>query len=180
MKLWKAVVFLGVGTLLVILVYITNPFHTDSWDPRIRVYGVTIFRAPSRGMEPTIPENSTFLVSAWAYLGAEPRPGDVVVFKYPLNPTVAYVKRIIAVGGSTIEISDGVVFVDGRPLSEEYVPPSENASEYARKMRRLRVPPKSYFVMGDNRDNSVDSRAWGFLPGRNIIGKVGTILVKPE
>jgi signal peptidase I len=73
------------------------------------VYGLTTFRAPSRGMEPTIPENSIFLVSAWVYLGGEPRPGDVVVFKYPLNPNVAYVKRIIAIGGSTIEIFDGVV-----------------------------------------------------------------------
>jgi len=180
MKLWKAVVFLCGGVLLAILVYITNPFHTDSWDPRIRLYGFTIFRAPSRSMEPTIPENSTFVVSAWAYLGAQPRPGDVVVFKYPLDPNVAYVKRIIAIGGSTIEISDGVVFVDGRPLSEEYVPPGENASEYARKMPRVRVPPKSYFVMGDNRDNSTDSRAWGFVPGDHIIGKVGPILPKTE
>jgi signal peptidase I len=88
-------------------------------------------------MEPTIPENSTFLVSAWAYLGAEPRPGDVVVFKYPLNPTVAYVKRIIAIGGSTIEISDGVVFVDGRPLSEEYVPRAAARCERYRCISRL-------------------------------------------
>ena len=180
MKLWKAVVLLCGGVLLVILVYITNPFHTDSWDPRIRVYGFTIFSAPSRSMEPTIPENSIFVVSAWAYLGAEPRPGDVVVFKYPLDPGVSYVKRIIAMGGSTVEISDGVVFVDGRPLSEGYVPPSENASEYARKMLPIRVPPKSYFVMGDNRDNSSDSRAWGFLPGDHIIGKVATVLLKTE
>jgi signal peptidase I len=175
---WKEVVLLGGCVLLVALVYITNPFHTDSWDPRIRVCGFTIFRAPSRSMEPTIPENSIFLVSAWAYIRSEPRAGDIVVFKYPPDPTVAYVKRIIAIGGSTVEIADGVVLVDGQPLSQRYVAKDASTSTYSRFMRRVRVPPKSYFVMGDNRDNSTDSRSWGFLPRDHIIGEVGTILLR--
>jgi signal peptidase I len=127
-------------------------------------------------MEPTLLENSIFLVSAWPYLRSKPRSGDIVVFKYPPDPRIAYVKRIIATSGSTVEIADGVVLVDGRPLSEEYVAKGMAASEYSKAMRRVRVPPTSYFVMGDNRDDSADSRSWGFLPRDHIIGEVGVIL----
>jgi signal peptidase I len=172
----QKVVFSAGCVLLLALVYITNPLHTDSWDPRIRVSGFTIFRAPSRSMEPTIPENSIFLVSAWAYMRSEPRAGDIIVFKYPRDPTVAYVKRIIAMGGSTVEIADGAVLVDGQPSPQPYV--VEDKSPYSRSMRRVRVPPNSYFVMGDNRDNSSDSRSWGFLPRDHIIGEVGAILLR--
>lgn len=175
-KSWGEVVLLSGCAFLVVLVYAIDPFHTDSWDPRLRLYGFTFFRMPSQSMEPTIPENSVFLVSAWSYVRSEPRSGDIIAFKYPRDPTVKFVKRIIAIGGSTVEIADGVVRVDGRPLSEGYVAKGAAASEYFRDMRRTRVPPTSYFVMGDNRDNSEDSRAWGFLPRKYIIGKVGPIL----
>jgi len=164
------------GVLFVVLVYVINPFHTDSLDPRIRIYGLKLFRASSPSMEPTIPKNSVFLVSAWPYLLSEPRPGDVVAFRYPRDPTVEYVKRIVAAGGSTVEISDGTVLVDGRPLSEGYLVKGATTSTYSRAMRPVRVPPMSYFVMGDNRDNSEDSRAWGFLPRDHIIGELATIV----
>ncbi len=77
-----------------------------------------------------------------------------------------------------VEIADGVVLVDGQPLSQQYVAKDASTSTYSRFMRRVRVPPKSYFVMGDNRDNSADSRAWGFLPRDHIIGEVRAILLK--
>jgi signal peptidase I len=176
MKLPLGIRVVGGLALLAALVYLTNPFRTDTLDPRIRIYGVTIFRMPSRSMEPTLHENSIFLVSAWPYLGSEPRPGDLVVFKYPLDPTVAYVKRIIASGGSTVEISNGVVRVDGRPLAEEYLDKERAVTEASTGMPRRRVPPKAYFVMGDNRDNSQDSRIWGFLPRDHIIGEVVVVL----
>jgi signal peptidase I len=107
--------------LLALLIYLANPFHTGSWDPRIRLYGFTFFRNPSRSMDPTIPENSFFTVLGWPYLRSEPHAGDIIAFKYPLDPTVAYVKRIIAAGGSTVEIADGVVLVDGQLVPQEYV-----------------------------------------------------------
>jgi signal peptidase I len=111
-------------------------------------------------------------------LRSEPHAGDIIAFKYPLDPTVAYVKRIVAAGGSTVEIANGVVLVDGQPVPQGYVPKAAAVSDYSRNMRRIRVTPTSYFVMGDNRDNSEDSRSWGFVPRDHIIGKVGSILVR--
>jgi signal peptidase I len=166
------------GILLAVLIYLANPFHTASWDPRMRLYGFTFFTNPSRSMEPTIPEGSFFTVLGWPYLRSEPHPGDIIAFKYPFDPTVAYVKRIVATGGSTVEIANGVVLVDGQPVPQGYVPKTAAMSDYSRNMRRIRVTPTSVFVMGDNRDNSEDSRTWGFVPRDHIIGKLGSILVR--
>jgi signal peptidase I len=123
-------------------------------------------------MQPTIRLGDKFLVSAWAYRTADPQPGDVVVFEYPLDPSVVLVKRVIAGGGSTVEIVDGVTVVNGRPLDEPYVDPRNNVKEYSRRMSLVRVSANAFFVMGDNRDESDDSRSWGFVPRSRVIGKV--------
>ena len=169
-------IVVGVSFLLVALTYVVNPFHIDSLDPRLRVFGVRVFQMPSHSMEPTVPQKSTFTSSAWPYLRSEPQPGDLVVFKYPLDPSVIYLKRIIAAGGSTIEITDGVVIVDGRPVLEPYVAKGMAVALASRSMSRRVVPPRAYFVMGDNRDNSEDSRFWGFVPRDHILGRVASVL----
>lgn len=161
---------------LTALIYVVNPFHTASLDPRIRIYGLEVFRVPSNSMDPTLPAGSMFILSGWPYVLSAPRTGDIVVFEYPRDTSVAYVKRIIASGGSTVAIEDGVVLVDGQRLPEKYVSEDRSTSDYSRSMPPVHVPPMSYFVMGDNRDNSEDSRVWGFVPRGNIIGQVGTIL----
>jgi signal peptidase I len=79
---------------------------------------------------------------------------------------------VIAGGGSTVEIVNGVTIVDGKPLEEAYVDPRNNIREYSRSMPRVRVPANAFFVMGDNRDDSDDSRSWGFVPRSHIVGKV--------
>jgi len=157
---------------VVVAVYFLNPLQTASSDPRLRVAGYTVFRTPSRSMQPTIRQDDTFLVSAWPYRKADPKPGDVVVFEYPLNPSVVLVKRVIAGGGSTVELVDGVTMVNGRALDEPYVDPRSNAKEYSRRMSLVHVPANAFFVMGDNRDESEDSRIWGFVPRSHIVGKV--------
>lgn len=164
-------------TLAVVVgVYFLNPLQTASRDPRLRVAGYTVFKIPSRSMQPAIRQDDTFIVSAWPYRKAEPKPGDVVVFQYPLDPSVFLVKRVIAVGGSTVAIVDGVTVVNGRPLDEPYVDPRNNVKEeYSRHMSSINVPANTFFVMGDNRDESDDSRDWGFVPRSHIVGKVDSV-----
>ena len=95
-----------------------------------------------------------------------PERGDVVVFRYPRDPSRDFIKRIIGVPGDTVSISNGVVTVNGAVLEESYINHGAN-SDLEPKV----VPEGSYFVMGDNRPNSSDSRNWGFVPEENIIGK---------
>lgn len=95
-----------------------------------------------------------------------PRRGDVIVFRYPRDPSRDFIKRIIGIPGDTMEIRNGVVTVNGVALEEPYI------NDGARSDMSAKVVPKgSYFVMGDNRPNSSDSRSWGFVPEENIIGK---------
>jgi signal peptidase I len=164
---------IGVAVVTVLVaVYAVNPLRTATRDPRLRVFGVTTFRMPSRAMQPTLQLNEVFVVSAWPYRNSDPRPGDIVVFQYPLDPSTVFVKRVIAAGPSTVEIVDGVPSVDGRAVEEPYVDPRNNTKPYSRTLARVQIPADAFFVMGDNRDDSDDSRAWGFVPRSRILGKV--------
>jgi signal peptidase I len=94
--------------------------------------------------------------------------GDTVVFLYPGDPSKSYIKRVIGVPGDTVEIQDGTVVVNGQPLSEPYVAEDyRDRIPYARKV----VPPDQYFVLGDHRSSSNDSRSWGMVPRQYIYGK---------
>ncbi|MBL8226818.1 MAG: signal peptidase I [Bryobacterales bacterium] len=124
----------------------------------------------------------------------EPKRGDIIVFRYPVNIRDNYVKRVIGVPGDRIRLEHKKVYLNGKPLDEPYVqhvrnfefdyadnfPPPEDKWVYPHALDMLRnhvkdgelvVPPGMYFAMGDNRDNSEDSRFWGFVPRENIIGK---------
>ncbi len=95
--------------------------------------------------------------------------GDIVVFWYPEDPSKSYIKRVIGLPGETVEIREGVVFINGLPLEENYLDPKENLS--TRSQPPVVVKLNYYFVMGDNRDNSSDSRIWGLVPKKYIYGK---------
>lgn len=94
--------------------------------------------------------------------------GDMVVFWFPGDPSKSYIKRVIGVPGDMVEVADGSVIVDGRPLAESYVP--EEYRDHV-SMPRQTVPPDQYFVLGDHRSSSNDSRTWGLVPRRYIYGK---------
>jgi len=100
------------------------------------------------------------------YLFRRPQRGDVVVFRFPNNPERDFIKRIIGEPGDTVEVRSGTVYIDGGPLDEPYI---TNKPTYSYGPGE--VPPKQYFVLGDNRNNSYDSHVWGFLPEENIIGQ---------
>src|SRR5712691_8670824 len=95
--------------------------------------------------------------------------GDIVVFWFPDDPSKSYIKRVIGLPGDTVEVHDGLVRVNGRDLQESYLDPRLNVSH--RSQPAVYIRPNYYFVMGDNRDNSSDSRIWGLVPKKYIYGK---------
>ena len=139
----------------------------------IRTFVVQAFKIPSGSMIPTLLVGDHILVNKFIYYFRDARREDVIVFKYPWDESRDFIKRVIAVGGEEVAMKDRTVFVNGRPLEEPYAiysdarPPRGGAYEYGPVV----VPAGSYFVMGDNRDNSQDSRFWGFLKREKIRGK---------
>ena len=95
--------------------------------------------------------------------------GDIVVFYFPLDQSKSYIKRIIALPNETVEIRDGVVILNGKTFDEPYLDAKTNQSK--RSLMELKVPEDAYFVIGDNRDNSSDSRLWGPVQRKLIYGK---------
>jgi signal peptidase I len=183
--------------------------HEWSLNILILLFGTTAlvqaFIVPTPSMDTTVMVGDHLLVDKLSYAPAgalskhllpytEPKRGDVIVFRYPMDIRQNYVKRVIGVPGDHIRVADKVVYLNGKPLTEPYTQhvfpgiepyrdnfPSEPYGpvyDRAREMLanhvmngELVVPPGSYFAMGDNRDNSLDSRYWGFVPRENIIGK---------
>ena len=189
------------------------------------------FRIPSGSMMPTLKVGDFILVDKFAYglrlpvfhtkifSTGEPRRGDVIVFRYPLNPSENYIKRVVGLPGDTVRIDGEQVYINGKRVPATLVGPYQGG--YGRESRLLEangamvyreqlgsrpndiavmpqinmagtlqtpdchfrdthhgtcvVPPHSYFVMGDNRDNSEDSRFWGFVPQHNLVGKAFVI-----
>jgi signal peptidase I len=161
----------------------------------IRTFVVQAFKIPTGSMENNLLIGDHLLVNKFVYgatlssieekiLPIDPvRRQEVVVFKYPEEPERDFIKRVIGLPGETIELRNKKVFVNGQPLDEPYVhflePPGDGRPgdpdytdfDVRRQYGPVTVPPNHYFVMGDNRDNSQDSRYWGFLPREYVKGK---------
>jgi len=154
----------------------------------IRTFVVQAFKIPSGSMKNTLLIGDHILVNKFIYgvknpLNGntwiplkEPQRRDIVVFKYPVNPSQDYIKRVVGVEGDTIEIKDKKVYVNGKPQDEDYAIYLDNkvlpASLQPRdNMGPITVPENSLFVMGDNRDNSYDSRFWNFVDLKAVKGK---------
>jgi signal peptidase I len=138
----------------------------------IKVFVVQPFYIPTGSMEPTVMPQDRILVSKLAYYLGEPRRGDIVVFAAPHDAEGRdFLKRIVALGGETVSERDGQIFVNGKRLAEPYVSPVRDHSDFP----PIRVPKGDYFVMGDNRSNSSDSRVFGPLSRRAIRGKAVVI-----
>lgn len=110
---------------------------------------------PTPSMENTIMVNDKVFTFRLAYLFSDPKRGDIVVFKAPDEPEVDYIKRIIGLPGEIVEVIDGIVYIDGEPLEEDYLKETMVGS-----FGPFEVPEGSYFMMGDNRNISHDSRFW--------------------
>jgi len=164
----------------------------------IRTFVVQAFKIPTGSMENNLLIGDHLLVNKFvvgptasaverALLPVRPiKRGDVIVFKYPEEPSRDFIKRVIGLPGETLELRDKKVSVNGQPLDEPYVhflePPGISSefrevtsTDVRERYGPVTVPPNQYFVMGDNRDNSQDSRYWGFLPRDYIKGKAVVI-----
>ncbi len=137
-------------------------------------FAIQNFYVAGMSMEPNLHNGQLILVDKWSYLFHAPARGDVIVFVAPPNPTQDYVKRVIGLPGDVITIQGTTVIVDGVTLHETYIDPRRQGNPYASFSNRV-VPPGSYFVLGDNRAGSSDSRDWGFVPARNIIGRAALV-----
>lgn len=158
----------------------------------IRTFIIQAFKIPSGSMLPTLQIGDHLLVSKFIYgikmpfTGAtlipigDPQPNDIVVFEFPKNPDLDYIKRVIAVAGDIVEIRDKKIFVNGKPFDDKHgvfkdplihpasVDPRDNFGP-------VTVPAGKIFTMGDNRDNSFDGRFWGFVDLKAIRGKAWII-----
>jgi len=180
------------------------------------------FSIPSGSMRPTLLEGDYLFVTKWAYgysryslpfspnlfsgrvFGSAPERGDVAVFKYPPNPSLDYIKRVVGLPGDRIQVIDSVLTINGVPVKREKVgeiddiditerpEPVEVYREtlpngvsydtldltpngFSDQTREVVVPEGNYFMMGDNRDNSADSRVFGFVPEENLVGRANII-----
>ncbi len=134
----------------------------------IVVFVVQPVKVEGTSMQPHLADQERIFVNKFVYHVAEIGRGDIVVFWYPKDPAKSFIKRVIGLPGETVEIESGRVYVNGSPLDEPYVPGEYADSSY---FGPAIVPPGSYFVLGDHRNSSNDSRNWGMVPADNIFGK---------
>ncbi len=138
----------------------------------LRAFVISPFVVDGESMHPTFENLDYLIIDELSYRFSSPQRGDVVVFRYPLDPSVFYIKRIIGLPGETVSINHGAVAVKDAngislTLAEPYV-----AAEDATYSKSVTLGSDEYFVMGDNRPNSSDSRVWGSLPKKDLIGRV--------
>jgi signal peptidase I len=135
----------------------------------IVTFGFQVARVEGQSMAPTLADQDRLIVNKLAYRLGEPHIGDIVMLYYPLNPEKSFVKRVIAEEGDQVRVVDGRVYRNDVPMDDAFVPTEYRShDDWGPQV----VPEGYYFVMGDHRNNSSDSRHWGFVPKKYIIGKV--------
>jgi len=151
LKSWlRDILFAGL-TAILLVVFVVQP---------VKVEGTS--------MQPYLFDQERIFVNKFVYRISPIERGDIVVFWYPKDPEKSFIKRVIGLPGEIVEINNGIVSVNGKILSEPYVP-----AEYfdPTSYESVFVPDQHYFVLGDHRNSSSDSRVWGMVPHRNIFGK---------
>jgi signal peptidase I len=156
--------FVGIVAAAIIIAYFMQAFVAKP------------FEIPTGSMEPTLVPGDRVLVNRLAYKYGDIQRGDIIVFKSPNDPNVDFIKRVIAIGGDSIEVRKGQVLVNGEPQVEDYVHVNDVSTFHYNL-----VPQGMLFVMGDNRTDSQDSRLWKvpWLPEESVIGKAFMIYWPP-
>jgi len=150
----------------------------------IRTFIFGPYKIPSGSMIPTFMINDKIFVDKLSYRFHPPERGDIIVFKYPRDPKKDFVKRLAGLPGDTLEIRKGILLVNGKPMTEppfgEHTYYNVEDWAYGKTGQVIRVPEQSYFALGDNSAHSADSRDWGFVPEKNMVGKAFMIWWPPK
>ncbi len=149
-------------TLLLALILF---FAINAMSARVRVDGFS--------MRPTLEDGEFVLVSKMSYLLGTMQRGDIIVFHFPMNPEEELIKRVIGLPGDHVSVQNGTVSINGQILNEPYIAATPSYSV------EWDVPDGQIFVLGDNRNNSNDSKDWGLLPAQNVVGKAVLIYWPP-
>lgn len=151
LRSWTRDLAVALGLAVVVMIFLYQP---------VKVEGTS--------MNPLLSDQERIFINKFVYHFEPIDRGDVVVFWYPLDRSKSFIKRVVGLPGETIQIKAGDVYVDGKELPDQYVPSSYlDGSSFGPR----RIPPDSYFVMGDHRDSSNDSRVFGPVPRQYIYGK---------
>src|SRR3989338_252658 len=156
----------------------------------IRTFFFQAFKIPSGSMRPTLVEGDRLMVNKLRYGPkvpftkdkrlpgfGKPQRGDVIVFIYPVDPSRDFIKRLIGLGGETIEIKNGDIYVNGDVINDPLIKNTfyYNRGEYGKEDDSITVPEGHYFVLGDNSGSSSDGRYWGFVPEGSVVGRAELI-----
>lgn len=144
----------------------------------IRVILLQPFYVEGHSMEPNFQNAEYLLVNKVSYTWREPERGDVIVFRFPNDPRINFIKRIIGLPGDAIVIKEGRVFVNNVALVEPYLGQTTKTfvTSDPNETFNYRVKEREFFVMGDNRGNSLDSRSWGAVPRLNVVGRAWVVI----
>ncbi len=160
--------------------YFINPYDIKSNNIRPRIFGMDIYKIPSKSMQPLLNPGDIIVISNKAYLETAINRNEIIVFNRTLNKnsnkTIPFIKRVVALSGDRLKIEKGSVFVNGSPIPESYIKNSNKIKPYSLGMAEIRIPEGKLFVLGDNRDNSNDSRMFGVISTSNVVGKATNIL----
>jgi len=151
LKSWFRDVLFAFATAIFIVIFVIQP---------VKVEGTS--------MQPRLVDQERIFVNRFIYRFSDIHRGDIVVFWYPRDTSKSFIKRVVATPGDDVEIRDGSVHVNGQRVVEPYLKPEFRDHD---SFRRVRVPAGQYFVLGDHRNSSNDSRNWGFVPRELIYGK---------
>lgn len=131
-------------------------------------------KVSGNSMVPNFHNGDYILTDKLTYRFSGPKHGDIIVLKNPRNESQDFIKRIIAIPGDSIKIDDGFVFINNQPIDEKYLPSNTytGGENFLREGENIKIGSDQYFVLGDNRNHSSDSREWGTITQKQIIGKV--------